>query len=172
MRNGNILTATVALAAMLMAAPAMAQMNNEPIQLGTGGDGLGMSIGGQQAIIDKELHGVTPDHLVRDSSGALLEIERGPDHLAIVSVPGGNVIPGYKGRGLGLRNNFPFFSATSGTSSYAPSLISIGLASSRQISGWTYAAMAGTTEEGRSWMPSGPSSIDVWTAQVYSLGGI
>ena len=72
---------------------AIAQVGNKPFSFKNGSPTSGMSIGGKQAILNRELFGSTPRNLIRGADGSLLTIERGPNRLAIVSVPGGNAIP-------------------------------------------------------------------------------
>jgi len=74
-----------------------AQVSNRPFQFNTSGSsGLGMSIGGKQAILNQELFGATPRNLLRNQSGELVGVESGPRRVPIVTAPGGQFIPGFR----------------------------------------------------------------------------
>jgi hypothetical protein len=144
---------------------AQAQMNNRPFSFNTPGGGVGMSAGGQQAILNKEILGVTPDNMVRSPSGSLLSVSKAEDGSAIVSFEGGSFIPSFRGSSFrggneswaaGVFNSFfETNSRDSGISSYAR--FQTGAA----ISTWTGRVSSGTSV---SFMPESP--VDVWTGMV------
>ena len=86
-------------AAMLFVASAEAQLNNSPY---SPGGGYGMSNAARQAMFNQQLTGVTPGDVIRSPNGALLNVTRGENGLAIVTTQGGAVIPQYRGRNHAL----------------------------------------------------------------------
>ena len=80
------------------AGTALAQMDNKPFSFNRrGGDEIGMSNGGRQAIIEEKIFDSTPDNLQRDSGGYLLDVTKGPGGSALVTRQSGAFIPGYSG---------------------------------------------------------------------------
>lgn len=164
---------TLALAGFLLAVPdaAFAQMNNRPysFRLSPGG-GVGMSIGGQQAILNDKLLGVQPKNLVRDQNGYLLDITKGPGSSAIVSSFGtGAPIPGFHGRSYTGDN--PMMAVGVFNNYFIPSAAGSGCCSSQEKSGtvintWTARVVSG----GIGVSYNNDSLVDVWTGQVFSLG--
>lgn len=57
------------------------------VGLGGSGGSVGMSTAYRQAILNQELRNSTPSNLLRDRSGALVTVERGPSGQAFVSAP-------------------------------------------------------------------------------------
>jgi hypothetical protein len=147
-----------------------AQLNNKPFSFkGSPDGGVGMSLGGRQAILNKEIFGVTPKNLVRGFDGQLLDVTRGPGHSAIVSHEGGGFIPSYRGSSsfranedvsVGVFNSY--FSPSQGSSA-TPVLAR--LTSSAVISTWTARVATGGTPV--SYSPD--SSVDAWTGMVHIL---
>lgn len=154
---------------------ASAQLDNRPYEF-RGGASVGMSQGGREAILREKLYGETPDNLIRDRSGRLLQLQEGPGNSAIVSDRGGQLLPGYRGssalrpelgRQVGVFNPFFFGVGRSAVSSY--SAFYVGGAGSRvSIARWTDMV----TDGGPSGMvSSGPSPVDSWTSQVFLYFG-
>ena len=147
-----------------------AQLDNKPFSFkGTPDGGVGMSIGGQQAILNDKILGVRPDNLLRNSSGVLLDVSRGPGHSAIVSREGGGgFLPQYKGtsfRGdnldmsVGVFNSF--FSPNRGKAS-GSTLASFY--SGSVVNTWTARIVSGGAPV--SYLPN--NSVDSWTALVHT----
>lgn len=88
-----------ALITAVTAGTAAAQMNNRPYAFkNSPGGGVGMSIGGRQAIINEKLFRETPDNLQRGSGGFLVDVIEGPGHSAIVFQHGTtSALPGFHG---------------------------------------------------------------------------
>ncbi|MEZ5918545.1 MAG: hypothetical protein R3D66_01015 [Alphaproteobacteria bacterium] len=149
----------------LTATNVQAQMNNRPFSFNTPSGGVGMSIGGQQAILNKQVFGVEPENMVRGPSGDLLSVTKGDGGVAIVSFEGGSFIPSFRGSSFRGENESwaagvfnSFFEPTnrdSGLSSYAK--FQTGAA----ISTWTGRVSSGTPV---SFMPQSP--VDIWTGMV------
>lgn len=159
---------TLVATALLASAPgAGAQLFNEPYSFN--GNGLGLSTAARQAIINHQVYGQTPDHLLVAPDGSLLSVTRGPGHNVIVSTQGGVVLPDYRGRGLDLGGFAPFFEsgANNGFSNGAIAFYSNG--TSATISGWTFGLIAEGKGRFTIMPPASPSSIDMWTAQVSGL---
>ena len=169
----NILYNTAAIAAFLIttASVAFAQLDNRPFSFNSAaGNGVGMSLGGQQAILNDRLFGARPQNLVRDQNGALLEIVKGPGDSAITRIPGTNeLLPDYRGRSftdgnpmmaIGIFN--PFFVPTQGYTGaccYTPE-------SDAAINTWT----ARVVSDGIGMFYNNNSTVDIWTGQVFTLG--
>ena len=152
---------------VILATQANAQLNNRPYSFNTPGGGVGMSTGGRQAIINRELTGATPDNLVRGNRGELLDVREGPGKSAIVSVPGGNVIPGFKGSSFRRTDNAAgVFNAFFTPRSNSPGYVSY-IAFSQQAGGiidtWTSRAV-----NGRATFFAGRNPIDAWTGMIYT----
>jgi hypothetical protein len=151
----------VAVSLFLVAAEASAQMNNKPFSFSNRGSSLGMSSAARQAILNQKLTGATPDNIMRGPGGALIEITKGPNNMAIATGQDGVVLQGYYGRrgvlvgGAGLFNPY-FYGSSSGRSSYSIASRITGNA----ISGWTGMVT------GRPAMSTSGSSIDAWTSLV------
>ena len=145
-----------------------AQLNNKPFSFkGTPNGGIGMSIGGQQAIITKKLTGITAENLVRSSGGILLNVTEGPGKSAIVSFQGGQIIPTFKGSSWKGSNSdlsvgvFNTYFSTNHDSSAIRS--PVFLDSSATIHTWTSRVATG----GYPTSYSPDSSVDAWTGMAY-----
>lgn len=105
MSYGRTIKKTIMLAAVPLmltlggSGQADAQLNNRPYSFKNSADGgMGMSLGGRQAIINEKLYGFTPDNLQRDASGGLIDIVRGPGRSAIAFRHGSTEpLPFYRG---------------------------------------------------------------------------
>lgn len=149
---------------------AEAQLNNRPFSFKTPSGGVGMSLGGKQAILNERIYDSTPRNLSRAPDGSLLDITKGPEGVALASVPGAdNFIPSYRGtsfRGgnadmsVGVFNAYftPQNSGGGGADSYAH------YHSSAVVSTWTGRVVSGG--EPVSYLPG--NSVDNWTSMVYS----
>ena len=170
MNKYKILTILVALFSALGASSSYAQLNNQPFAFrGTPSGGLGMSIGGRQAILDNKIFGITPRNLVRGTSGILLDVTKGVGNTAIVNRQGGGVIPSYRGSSykgansdmaFGVFNSF-FSPRQASSSSAAASLAATD--SGSVVSTWTARIVSGGAPV--SFSPY--SSVDNWTSLVY-----
>ena len=153
------------------ATPAHAQMNNKPFSFNTPDGGVGMSTGGQQAIINQEVLGTTPDNLIRNSSGVLLDVQEGPGNTAIVSNEGASgFLPKYKGTSykgsnldlsVGVFNSF--FSPKSSNGVTGRTIASIHTGGT--ISSWTARVTSGGSAV--SYLPN--NTVDAWTALVQTF---
>lgn len=164
-----LLTAGVVASLFAGNSEAVAQLNNKPYAFkGSPNGGVGMSIGGMQAIINQKVLGVTPDNLVRAPNGVLLDVTKGPNNVAITSNEGGGFIPGYKG--TGFRGDNAGMSAGAFNAYFVPGNASGGAGdgtyghvhSGAIVSSWTGRVMSGA---GVSYLPS--SSVDSWTGSVF-----
>lgn len=168
MRPGRFASAAMVMAFVMAATPAAAQLQNSPYSFrNSPGGGVGMSIGGRQAILNDELLGRTPSVILRDPSGQVLSLQEGPDGTAIVSVPGGNFIPGYRGQDFrqgNLAMSVGIFNAFFGPrrdrvgGAYAVQADSADL-----VNTWTLRVMS----DGGGYGGTGP--VDMWTAMVFGL---
>ena len=155
----GVLAAVVSL--FLMTADASAQMNNKPFSFSNGGSSLGMSNAARQAILNQKLTGATPDNIMRGPGGALIEVSRGPNNIAIARGQDGVALQGYHGRGgvlsggAGLFN--PFFYGNSGQRSGSFTFAS--QLTGNAIAGWT--SMVGGAAQ---YSPG--NSIDAWTSLI------
>lgn len=179
MKLGRLLILALAAGglALIVQPSAHAQLNNEPFSFDRPGtSGLGMSDAARQAILNQEIYGSTPDHIMIGPGGVLLEIERPSDgHVAIATLPDGSFLQGYRGRGLDLGGFAPFFQTDDSSGGYA-GLVVQGNARSI-INSWTFGVLVGFYDAeslpGRvGYMHPGSSSIDAWTMQVANLSAI
>lgn len=72
----RLLIAALASALIVAALPAQAQWNNQPYQLPSRGNGIGLSPAHKQIMLENKLGIRRSNPVVRDSSGQLLEVER------------------------------------------------------------------------------------------------
>lgn len=72
----RLLIAALASALAALALPAQAQWNNQPYQLPSRGNGIGLSPAHKQIMLENKLGIRRSNPVVRDSSGHLLEVER------------------------------------------------------------------------------------------------
>lgn len=135
------------------------------------GGGVGMSIGGRQAILNEELFGATPDNLVRGPVGELLDVTEAGRGAAVVNVPGSSFIPGFRGadfrRGtvgmsVGAFNSF-FVPKADGTLAIFP----FESSSSDTVNTWTGRVISGTGVSFRAGNP-----VDVWTSLVFGMPAV
>jgi len=161
--------AVVMAAVVVVAQPAAAQLQNNPYSFKYSPGGVGMSVGGRQAILNDKLFDARPNVMLRDDAGGLLTLQRGPGDTAIVSVPGGNTIPGYHGRdfrgdngdsvGVGIFNAYftPRRDRVGGA--YAVQADSADL-----VNSWTLRVISGGSAGYRA-----DSPVDTWTAMVFGM---
>lgn len=171
MKRALILSALI-LSLGAFTSPAYAQMNNKPFSFkGTPDGGVGMSMGGRQAILNQEIFGATPKNMIRGADGQLLSLTVGEGRVAIVSNEGNSgFLPGYKGSSFrgdnpdmsyGVFNTFFSPRNRDGISSSTLAALHTGSV----ISTWT--ARVATGSDSVSFLPS--SSVDNWTAMVDGL---
>lgn len=153
----------------ISATDSYAQLNNAPYSFKYSGGGMGMSSAGKEALIGQKLLGSTPDNLVRGVDGSLLNIQRGPGDVAIVSTPGGQYLPQFKGTSFRGSNTDisvgtfnAYFSPSGNTGSGYMPLVQGH--SSATVSTWT----GRVTSNG---VPVSylDDSVDTWTGQVLTL---
>lgn len=151
-----------------------AQMSNRPFSFNAPGpSGVGMSVGGQQAILNRELTGRNPDALLRDDTGRLLGFVRGPGRSVIVFSPGGETLPGFRhdfrngaaGLTAGAFNRF--FVPQPGDSAPAV-LISPQGTTTDLINTWTTRVVSGDGSAGF----GAPNAVTVWTGYIFGLGSV
>lgn len=151
-----------------------AQMSNAPFSFHNNpGGGVGMSVGGRQALINEKILGATPDNLVRGPSGELLDVQKGPGGSAITSHPGtGQVIPQY--RGTGFQGNQSEMAREAFTGYFLPFMFAISYApssdmhSAATVSTWTSRVLSGG-------MPISyldGNVVDSWTGQVLIMNTV
>ncbi len=159
----------VFLVALLMTSlsfEASAQMSNKPFSFkyrGGAGENVGMSTAHKQLILERELQGRAPDNpVIRDFSGALLEVERRNSGQAFVRSPAspyltGMVSDGYRS-GLSAADEQVAFSG-----------LSIG--TGRVMASWMLALSGGDGYRGVTPLagPESSASIDMWINQLHAL---
>ena len=152
-------------AVLVLPNAATAQISNQPFSFGSPSTGVGMSVAGKQAIINKKLFGSTPSVLLKSDDGRLLGLSNGPGSLPIVTSPGGEILAGYRGRrsyfggdawSAGTFNAF-FAGARNGDSSTV-----LASSSGASIDSWTGPVLSGSGSA----YGSG-NSVDQWTDMVY-----
>lgn len=156
---------------MLLAGTASAQLSNQPFSFKNANGGLGMSVGGREAILNEKIQGIRPDNLVRAPNGELLEVQKGRDGSAFVSYPGtGQAIPQY--RGTSYREFNPeiaagVFNAYSlgGFTGYVGNA-SVSAPSGATVSTWTSRVTSG----GMPISYTDGNVVDGWTGQVLVMG--
>jgi hypothetical protein len=155
----------LALAIGGVAGSAQAQLFSEPYQFGRGGGhGPGMSIGYREAILDEQLTGNRPEFFVRDGFGQLLDVERGPEGLAVVRSRPSTIYPGATAGGGGISLGLAIrIGSTSGGYGFIPD-------PAASINSWT-AMAAGLPVPPQRWILRGhqPAPIDAWIAQAAAL---
>lgn len=160
---------TLALGMMLAlgtaAGTARAQLFSEPYQFGRGGsDGPGMSIGYREAILDEQLTGAQPEYFVRDGFGRLLDVQEGPNGLAVVRERQSNIFPGATAGGGGISLGLAIrIGSSSGGYGWIPD-------PAASITSWT-AMAAGLPVPPQRWILRGhqPAPIDAWVMQAAAL---
>jgi hypothetical protein len=161
---------TCALAAMLAiggaVGAAQAQLFTEPYQFHRSGGfdgGPGMSLGYRQAIIDEELTGSQPEFFVRDGFGNLLDVQEGPNGLAVVRERN-SIFPGATAGGGGISLGLAIrIGSSSGGYGFIPD-------PAHSIDSWT-AMASGLPIPPQRWILRGhqPAPIDAWVAQAAAL---
>ncbi|KZD08757.1 hypothetical protein AUP43_08325 [Oceanibaculum pacificum] len=155
---------TTGIAGVFAPTGAQAQgLNNQPFRfggggisvggggLGGGGGSVGMSTAYRQAILNQELRNSTPTNLLRDRSGALVTVERGPSGQAFVSSPvQPYLVQSFRPAGLG----YGIAASSHAFSRWVGMIDPVGLP-----------IHAGVTP-----MDSRAPSIDAWISQLASLG--
>lgn len=133
------------------------------VGLGGGGGGIGMSTAYRQAILNQELRNSTPSTLLRDRSGALVTVERGPSGQAFVSAPAQPyLVQSFRPTGLGYGHGY----GPLGDVGYGSVTDSIAFARwVGMIGGVGSAAHAGLTP-----VESRAPTIDAWISQLALLG--
>lgn len=168
--SSYILSTALVLSALQGAA--VAQMDNRPFSFkNSPAGGVGMSVGGREAILNDKLFGAQPRNLVRDQNGALLEIVEGPGNTAIARMPGTEMlIPSYRGTSftggnpamaVGIFNGF--FVPRPADQEFCCNAANL---SGAAVSTWTARVVSGGV--GVSY--NGDSLVDIWTGQVFTLG--
>lgn len=157
---------TTGIAADFIPKVAQAQgINNQPfgfggggisvggVGLGGGGGSVGMSTAYRQAILNQELRNSMPSNLLRDRSGALVTVERGPSGQAFVSAPvQPYLVQSFRPSGLG----YGTVSSSHAFSRWVGMIDPVGLP-----------IHAGVTP-----IDSRAPSIDAWINQLASLGPV
>lgn len=156
--------------ALLLSNAVIAQINNQPYSFGRSGRGVGISVGGREAIINEKIHGVHPDNMIRTPAGELLEVYKGPGGTAFAIYPGtGRFIPEYHGTSfreyspdiaVGIFN--PFFMPASYGSGYVAYPYSYSSSSGATVSTWT----ARVSSDGMPISYQEGNVVDSWTGQV------
>lgn len=151
-------------------ASAHAQLiSNEPFSFRGAPGGVGISIGGQQAILNKEIFNQHPDNMVRDPAGRLLSVTEGPGESAFVSYPGtGTFIPQFR---TSWKSSRQLGAAIAGNNYYQPAIFFssadsiVAAPSGATVSTWTARVSSGDMPI--SYLQS--NVIDNWTGQVFSF---
>lgn len=168
--SSYILSAALVLAALHGVAEA--QMDNRPFSFrNSPNGGVGMSLGGREAILNDKLFGTRPKNLVRDQNGVLLEIIKGPGDAAIARESAtGSLLPSYHGTSfagdnalmaVGIFNGF-FVPHTES----APGCCVGEAPAGAVVNTWTARVVSGGV--GVSY--NADSLVDIWTGQVFTLG--
>jgi hypothetical protein len=172
MKQLRIISFSLALFAVCQ--PASAQFNNKPFQFKNAPNGIGMSYGGKQAIINEKIFDYRPDNMLRDNGGNLLSVEKTKGGSALVRYNGTNdIIPAYRGSSFNHDNYAmkvgvfnAFFTQDTGGSSAARSAFLYSA-----VDSWTgRVASEGTLAE-HIYAGPGRDTVDAWTGQVLVLSG-
>jgi hypothetical protein len=146
---------------------ASAQMSNKPFSFkyrGGAGEAVGMSTAHKQLILERELQGRAPDNpVIRDFSGALLEVERRNSGQAFVRSPASPYLPGSASGG--------FRSGLSGTDEQVAYSGLLSFGTSRVMASWMLALSGGDGYRGVTPLggPAASASIDQWIGQLQTL---
>ncbi len=167
----NRISICLAAIAALTSVEVQAQMSNKPFTFSAPGtNGIGMSVAGRQAILGEHLTGATPSVLLRGSDGNLLNVERGPERIAIVTETSGAFLPGFRrgfrggsqGIGYGVFNSFFVPSARQNSTQ---TLYLLGIESNVPVDTWTTRIVSDGA------VGYGPvSPVNAWTGYVYGMG--
>lgn len=143
-----------------------AQMDNRPYAF-PGGSGI--SVGGKQAIMNRELNNLTPKNLVRDADGYLLDVTKGTDGIAVTRTEDGTFLPSFRGSNsfresagamsVGVFNAYFVPKSYSNNRYYTAQPVS-----STSVSTWTARVISDGTLI--SYAPD--STVDIWTGMVYA----
>lgn len=150
-----------------MAGDAAAQLiSNQPFEFSRrGGGGVGMSPGYRQAIIEEKLFDRRPENLLRDATGFLVEVERGPSRQAFVRRQASPFEPG-----VGSVRPGGFFTVFGGGAGISVGGVFLGSgfrgAGYGGVSGLEYGAMDGSGTA-VSYSSSASTPIDSWISQLY-----
>ena len=172
-----ILLLTLGTALAFSATDASAQMFNQPFsftrstgQVGSGSS-VGMSTAYRQLILQRELLGRAADNpLVRDYSGALLDVQRGSSGQAFLSIPSSSFIGGRGFDPTVYSLGFAYGLGTSGGDSSSYGFIDAMQATPVYdvMASWISSIDARGGMQGAS-HPSGAASMDAWISQLYLL---
>lgn len=130
--------------ALLAAAPAWAQWNNQPYSYSSGGGSVGMSGAYRQAYLDQKITGNRPRNLVRGPDGSLASVVE-KDRQAFLVTPQPNYIVNRGGSAAGI----------------SIGIGGVGLLS--PLDGWTGGAVAVAPAS------AARAPIDSWVAQLDGL---
>lgn len=173
MKSKRIVYAALAVAAVMgcVSGDAAAQLiSNQPFEFSRrGGGGVGMSLGYRQAIIEEKLFNRRPENLLRDATGALVEIERGPSHQAFVRQQASPFLPGASAGRPGR-----LFGASGGGVGFGLSVGGFSVGGLGVGYGGGLGLEYGLLEAGGtlvSYSPPAASPIDGWISQLYSGHG-
>ncbi|WP_316977036.1 hypothetical protein [Shumkonia mesophila] len=156
----------IALVVTALSFEASAQMSNKPFSFkyrGGAGESVGMSTAHKQLILERELQGRAPDNpVIRDFSGALLEVERRNSGQAFVRSPASPYLPGAVSDGF--RSGL-----SAADEQVAFSGFSIG--TGRVMASWMLALSGGDGYRGVTPLagPASSASIDLWIGQLQAL---
>ncbi len=162
------------------ATDASAQMFNQPYSfkyrggLGGAGSSVGMSTAYRQLILERELLGrAAQNPLVRDYTGALLEVQRANSGQAFIFTQGSSYVPSSSRRGFATSGSGLGFAYGLGSSGSSSSYY--GLNDTMRATP-VYDVMAAwiTSIDGRgglqgAYHPSGAGSMDAWIGQLHLL---
>lgn len=157
----------IALLVSSLSFEASAQMSNKPFSFkyrGGAGESVGMSTAHKQLILERELQGRAPDNpVIRDFSGALLEVERRNGGQAFVRSPASPYLPGAASRGFGV--------GVAGADEQVAYSGLLSFGTSRVMASWMLALSGGDGYRGVTPLagPTASASIDQWIIQLQAL---
>ncbi len=175
-----VLFMTLGIVLAFSAAEASAQMFNQPFSFkargGVGGAGssVGMSTAYRQLILERELRGRPASNpLVRDYSGALLDVQRGNSGQAFISSPASSFIPGTGSRGFAASRSslgFAYGLGSSGNDGSSYGWVDAMRATpvSDVMAAWIYSIDGRGGMQG-AYHPRGAGSMDAWIGQLHML---
>lgn len=162
-----------AMISAVTAGTAYAQLDNKPYSFkNSPGGGVGMSVGGRQAIINEKLFDSTPHNLQRGPDGSLVDVTEGPGKSAIIFRNGTtSVIPGFSGTSFRGQNALmqvgvfnPYF-ASDFNSTSLPGIAYSQFYTTSAINSWT----GSVSSQALLFSPNGGSPVDKWTIFVHSM---
>lgn len=150
---------------LFLSSLAHGQMGNAPFTFKNSPDGgVGMSVGGREAITNDKLYNMRPENLLRGPDGTLLNVQKGPGGIAIVSYPNGQIIPQY--RGTDFRGGHQEMAAGVFNGYFLPSMSGYNpywkMHSGATVSTWT----SRITSDGMPLSYMEGNVVDMWTGQV------